>query len=199
MATEPRLTALETPWTAVPAATADLLVPGADLEPQAALLLTPSMTPSAFCTELIANDLVLDAIRLLAQALPHRLTVAWALQCAREAGVRDPTDGQLLVLAERWVREPHDDAGRAAFALAETAGFKSAAAWVGVACFWSGASMAPPNVPAVPPGPTLAGKAASGAVLLAAAAGVPGETPARQRHYFDLGTQYATGKVAPPS
>ncbi len=185
-------------WTRVKHATADAVAPLADLEPAAAALLAPEMTPAQFHERLVAQKLLLDAIRFLAQALPPREAVFWSLQCAREAGGKEASDGQLLAIAERWVKAPSDDGGRAGFALAEKSGFKTAAAWVAVGCFWSGPSLAPPSVAAVPPAPGLAGKAASGAILLAAVSGKPQDAPKLHARFLDLGVAIANGTTPIP-
>jgi hypothetical protein len=187
-----------TRWTRVKHATAAAVAPLADLEPPAAALLTPQADPSQFHEQLVDRKLWIDAIRFLAQALPPREAVFWALQCVRETA-KEPSDGQMLAIAERWVKAPSDDGGRAGFALAEKAGFKSAAAWVAVGCFWSGPSLAPQNVPAVPPGPGLAGKAASGAILLAAVSGKPQDAPKLQKRFLDLGAAVASGATPLPA
>jgi len=186
-------------WINVKHATASVIAPLADLEPPAAALLAPELTPAQFHERLVAQKLLLDAIRFLAQALPPREAVFWALQCARESGGKEASDGQLLAIAERWVKAPSDDGGRAGFALAEKSGFTSAAAWVAVGCFWSGPSLAPPSVAAVPPAPGLAGKAASGAILLAAVSGKPQDAPKLHVKFLALGEAIASGATPLPS
>jgi hypothetical protein len=62
---------------------------------------------------------------------------------------------------------------------AEAAEFGTAAGCAGLAAFFSGESLAPPDLPPVPPGEYLPAKAVSGAVLCAAMGGEPKETPER--------------------
>jgi hypothetical protein len=185
-------------WIRVNAKQAAEVAPRAELEPAALALLDPALDPAQFLAKLVAKKLLIDAIRFLAQALPHREAVWWALQCVRTTPLTAPTDGELLALAERWVRAPDDAAGRAAFAAAEKAGFKSGACWVGVSAFWSGPSIAPPGVATLPPAPELAGKAASGAILLAAVAEKPQEVAKRQLKFLELGQAVAAGAAPFP-
>ena len=190
-------------WPRVKHATAAAVAPLAQLDAPALALLNADgeaapMDPPKFCERLVERKLLVDAIRFLAQALPPREAVFWALQCVRETGAQEPDDGQMLALAERWVKSPSDDGGRAGFALAEKSGFKSGAAWVAVGCFWCGPSLAPASAPAVPPAPGLAGKAASGAILLAAVSGKPNEALGRQRRFLELGVAIASGATPLP-
>lgn len=182
-------------WPIAAAATAAEIAPLVDLEPELAALAAEPATPEQLCDALVARGALAEAVRVLACALPRREAVFWAHQCARSAGPSQPADGQLLVLAERWLKAPDDPRGRDAFAVAEKAGMKSAAAWVAVACFWSGSSLAPEGIPAVPPAPGLAAKAASGAILLASASGPPVEAPQRLRRYLEIGEQVASGAL----
>jgi len=125
-----------------------------------------------------------EATRLVAHALPKREAVWWACMCARSVPdpAAKPADAEALAAAENWVRRPDEDNRRAAMAVAEASGFRSAEAWAAVGAFWSGGSMAPPEAPVVPPGEHLTGVAIAGSITLSA---VRGPHPARASDRFN--------------
>lgn len=181
-------------------------VAGLELAPEARGLLAPGATPAAFLRALIDAGHLVDAIRLMAMALPRREAVWWACLCARGAlaaesppGERTPLEIAALEAAEAWVYRPTEENRRACFAPADALKFETAAAYAALAAFWSGGSLAPPDAPVVvPPGDGLTGTAAGAAVLLAAAV-VPKETPVRYRaalaQALDIGNG-GSGKAA---
>ena len=87
-----------------------------------------------------------------------------------------PQELATLSAAEEWVYQPTEDNRRQAMAYAEAAEFKTASSWAATAAFWSAGSMAPADVPIVPPAFDLTAKAVTGAVLLAAASAEPEKT-----------------------
>ena len=116
-----------------------------------------------------------DAVRFLAHAMPKREAVWWAWYCARRTPMPDP-EGKLkaaLDATEKWIAQPSDENCRAAHAAGEAADFGTAAGCAGLAAFFSGGSLAPPNCPPVPPGEFLTAKAVSGAVIFAAVSTQP--------------------------
>jgi hypothetical protein len=76
---------------------------------------------------------------------------------------------------------------------AQATGFTSPEAWVAVAAFWCGDSMAPPDQPKVPPAPHLAGSAVVGAVILASVRTHPDRQPDRLRRFVGSALDIATG------
>lgn len=176
-------------------------VAGLELDPEAKALLAPGATPAVFVKALIDAGMLVDAIRLMAIALPRREAVWWACLNARGTLTADSPPGETAALeaAEAWVYRPTEENRRACFAPAEALKFETPAAYAALAAFWSGGSLAPPDAPVVvPPGDGLTGTAAGAAVLLAAAA-VPKETPARYRaalaQALDIGNG-GSGKAA---
>jgi len=111
----------------------------------------------------------IEATRVFAHALPKREAVWWACMCAAHTAPAQSAEGDLKAreLSETWVRQQSDDTRRAAMEEAKRTGFQSPEAWAAVAAFWSGDSLAPPNVPPVPPPAHLTGVAVAGAVALA--------------------------------
>lgn len=119
-------------------------------------------------------ELLIEATRLIAHALPAREAVWWACACSHHtaaSGTDPAAEAKVREAAEEWVRKPTDEHRRAAMKEAEAMGFGSPEAWAAVGAFWSGDSMAPPEAPKVPPQPHFTGLAVAGSVALAAARG----------------------------
>jgi hypothetical protein len=186
-------------WHRVPESKASAVCAGLDIDDGARMLLTADMTPSD-CVEALRNasDRV-HAIRVLARALTPEMSIRWACQCVRTAMAPGTSaeDFSAINAAEQWLTQPNDDNARAAFAAAEAAEFKSAAAWAAVAPFWAGDNMAPPGEPPLVPPPELYAKAVAGAVLLAAVDSDDPSTIARQDEFLDSGIIAAGGVPAP--
>lgn len=146
-------------------------------------------------TRLETAGFATEAVRVLAHALPKREAVWWACMCAVNTAPPDLADPDRLAreTAELWVRQQKDEQRRAAFAHAQTSDFQSPEAWSAVAAFWSGDSMSPPDLPAVPPAPHLTGVAVAGAVALAAVRGDVKRQPARLKRFLESGRNIAAG------
>jgi hypothetical protein len=158
----------------------------------------PSMSNVALTEQLeplIAAAEFPDAIRLVAQNLPKRQAVWWACLCARKVAGASPADETLAALdaAETWVIDPSEENRRAALPAAEAVGYGTAAGCAAAAAFWSGGSLAPPNVPPVPPGEHLTAHGAASAVMLAAVAREPEKAPEKSREFLRLGVEIAEG------
>ena len=96
----------------------------------------------------------------------------------RTAGEKPPPPVKAALDAtERWIAQPSDPNRREAMAAAEKAGFDSAAGCAGLGAFFSGGSLAPPELPPVPPGEYQAAKAVAGAVIIAAVSAEPAQAP----------------------
>jgi hypothetical protein len=76
---------------------------------------------------------------------------------------------------------------------AKEAKFETPAAWAAVAAFWSGPSMAPPDLPAVPPAPHLTGVAVFGAVTLAAVQTEAALADEKRQRYIKIAVDIANG------
>lgn len=165
--------------------------PGDEAKP----LLRDGQTPKQLFDLLLEKKLHLDAIRLLAAALPKREAVWWACQCARQAHGTNPPPkvAAALAAAEKWVADPSEENRRAAQAAAEAAEMKTPAGCAAMAAFWSGGSLGPPHVPTVPPGEQLTGHGVSGAVMLAAVLKEPEKAAEKHRTFLDLGVNVANG------
>lgn len=154
-----------------------------------------SETPEAFARRAISSKSINDGLNFLARALHKRTGIWWAIQCSREVkSDTGPYDPQILELAERWVIRPSEQLRRDVMKLSEAAQTSTPAAWAGVAVFWTHGSMAPPDVPAVPAGPELCGKAISGSVILSSVATTPDKIPQRREAFVKLGIALAAGQ-----
>jgi hypothetical protein len=125
---------------------------------------------------LAANGKPAEALRVIAAALPPREGVWWAWVSARHASQLATADRQpapavaaALAAVERWIANPDDDARRAAWAAGERAGLETAAGCTAAAVFLTSGSVAPPDVPPVPPPPGVDRMLVGNAVTLAAA------------------------------
>lgn len=166
------------------------------LTDEAKPLLEDNPDITTFLTRLIEKEYYLDAIRLLALALPKREAAWWACLSVRDSLTpkTPPTDIAALNAAENWVYKPTEENRRAASASAEATKFDTAAGWAAMAAFWTGGSMTPPNTPVVPPTDDLTGKAVGGAVLLAAAvSGDAEKIKEKQKKYLVQGIDIAKG------
>jgi hypothetical protein len=152
-------------------------------------LLAHDPSPSQFLTALIEAGNNTDAVAYLAHALPKPDAVLWACLCVRAALGDEATAeaAQALDAAEAWAREPSADNSRTAGAAAIEMENDCGARFAALAACWSGESMAPPDLPPVPPPPGLTGAAAAGAIQIAAAAGEPSSIPQRYREFLARG------------
>ncbi|TDT99757.1 MULTISPECIES: DUF6931 family protein [Azorhizobium] len=170
------------------------------LEPgeEARALLKPGMSAGQFLSALAGAGLFVDAIRYLAVALPRREAVWWACACRRtflpaELPVAEATAWQA---AEAWVYEPSEPLRRACFAPGEALKFETAGAYAALGTFWSGGSLAPPEVALViPPGDGLTGSAIAASVILCCVPGPAKHTGQRQQAAFAIGIDIANGGV----
>lgn len=157
-----------------------------DLDEKTRELLQAEPAPSPFLTALIQQELFTDAIAYLAHALPKSDAVYWACTCVRSAVGDKPEAQAALAAGENWARKPGEDLCRAAEAASQDCKVP-AAQFVALAAYWSGASLAPPDCPVVPPPPELTGTAVASAIVMAATAGDPAAIPDRFRAYLSKG------------
>lgn len=136
-----------------------------------------------------------EAVRILAHALLKPAGVWWACMCSASTAPRDLPDSDRMAreTAEHWVREPNDAVGYAAMAWGKVGGSTSPEAWSGIAAFWSGASIAPPGQPPLPPLPDQANHAIAAAVTLAAVRGDGARHLARLQRFLQSGREIAAG------
>ena len=94
-------------------------------------------SPSALLDQLCRMDLVREAVRLLAYALPEREAVWWGCMCVAHAACPSAAERAALDAAEAWVRCPDEAAARQAAWAAAACGHHLAGAWPALAAYWS--------------------------------------------------------------
>jgi hypothetical protein len=161
----------------------------AELSPEGLELLRADTPPPDFIALLVAKKFYPDAVRFLAHALPRREAVWWGWVCARRAAgdAPPPKIKAALDATEKWIAQPSEENRRAAHAAGQQAGFGTAAGCAGLAAFFSGGSLAPPDAPPVPPGEFLTAKAVSGAVIFAAISTQPEKAPEKFQSFIAQG------------
>lgn len=145
-------------------------------EPARELLRSASISsPGELVQALSGRELHEDAVRLIAHSLPKREAVWWAWVCARRAAGEHPPEeiAASLAATERWIAHPDDANRRTAMEAAEQADLGTPAGCAGLAAFFSGGSIAPPDAPAIPPDEQTFARAVAGSVVLAAVASEP--------------------------
>lgn len=135
-----------------------------------------------------------DAALFLGQALPRFEVVAWAVQAVRDMAPPDlkPRDADALEASLQWVRDPSDTRRRAAFDAALAASDTSAQRMCALAVFFSGGSLAPPDLE-----PLLAPKEASGTFAASAVLTAATDSGRRQEGLhaaLNLGDALAVGR-----
>jgi hypothetical protein len=137
-------------------------------------LVKPGATAEALYDAWMKQEWHPSAIRLIAAVLPARESVWWAWVSARHAtqmtGGTAPSEDvhRALNAIEQWIVRPDDNARRAVWDAGNAAGMDTPVGMVCAAVFLNGASIAPPNIPAVPPPPGAALPLISGVIVLAA-------------------------------
>ena len=164
---------------------------------EANALLRVEMSPRQFLARLIEERQFVDAARFLANALPKREAVWWSCLCARKIAGPNPSASHQAAIegAELWASDPTEANRRAAMPLAETAGLGTPAGCAAAAAFWSGGSLAPPELPAVPPADHLTAHGVASAVMLAAVNSEPEKAPEKYDAFFELGLGVAEGRL----
>lgn len=165
----------------------------AEMEDEALQLLEDEQSPQEFLGVLVENEQYADAVRLLAHSLPTREAIWWAWATARRAsGAEPPPDvGEALAVSERWITQPAEEYRRPALEIAERAKLSTPAGCVAFAVYFSGGSIAPPDVPEVPPPPFASSKAIAGAIILSAVVDEPEKAPAKFQAFINQGLDVA--------
>ncbi len=114
---------------------------------QAGAVMAPRQGAADFLAALVAEGLLPDAIRYLAVALPRREAVWWACATRRRMPAAETEPEQAAWgAAETWVYEPTEPNRQATYAHAEGLKFDTAGAYAALGAFWSGGSLAPPEI-----------------------------------------------------
>lgn len=161
----------------------------AKLEDEAKALLKDDLTPRQFLELLIGKELFLDAIRFLAYALPKREAVGWGCLCVRHSlGTQEASKiSEAHVAVEKWVSNPAEENRRAAKIAADKEGLDSPSAFLALAAFFSGGSMAPANLEPVAPPDHATPQFVAGAVMVSAVKNHPEKAPEKYRIFLQKG------------
>ncbi|PWT92723.1 MAG: hypothetical protein C5B55_05795 [Blastocatellia bacterium] len=158
-------------------------------------LLSGEQTTDQFVELLVQNKQYIDAIRVLAYALPTKTAIAWANRCARQFLQESPDESSAAAEAvDKWLAEPNEENRRAAMKAAETATFSTPAGSAALAVFLSGGSIAPPDAPETNPQDDMAPNAVVGSVMLAAVLKEPEKAEARFQSFVADGRSLASSK-----
>jgi hypothetical protein len=159
-------------------------------------IVRPEMTPLHFLDALVSAERPRDAIRFWAHALPRRAAIWWSsLGITRFAPPQEPPDIACLDATNAWVSTPGNDTiRREAMVLAEAAGFGSPAACAATAVFFSGGTIAPPDLSAVEPATHLCGDSVANALCLAAVTANPEKAAETFARLIQLGKDVELGK-----
>jgi hypothetical protein len=138
------------------------------------------------------GERLVDALGLLAHALPAREAVWWAWSCIRDTTGDEPSPEirASLDATGLWIKEPTDENRRAAYEAAQAADMTTAVGCVGAAAFFTGDSLGPADQDPVPPVEYMAAKAIAGSLLLAASS-EPDEMFTLMDQYLDRGLEVA--------
>lgn len=142
----------------------------AALPEEALALLGNAADGPAFVTQLMGQARHTDAVRFLAYALPTRPGVWWAWYCARRAHgtTPEPKVQAALDATQRWIAQPGEENRREAMRCAEVVKFGTPAGCAGLAAFFSGDTIGPPDRDPVPPPEHMTARMISSCIALAA-------------------------------
>jgi hypothetical protein len=158
------------------------------------------MSPHQYLYQLMEQEMYADAIRFLAHALPKREAIWWAYVCANQAMDPKPAESAFaaLGLARAWVIDPTETHRRAALSVAEAAEFGTPAGCTALAIFFSGGSLAPPQLAEVPPAEHLTANMVANALILSGVFNQPEKSPQKYAAFLQTGLDVASGQEVWP-
>ncbi|WP_299439342.1 hypothetical protein [uncultured Rhodospira sp.] len=160
------------------------------------------MPPETVIERLAKADRGLEAMRLLAFALPKREAVWWACLAARADIAADPKPARpnqmaCLEAAEAWVYKPVEERRLVCYRAAQACDPDRPAVLAALAAAFSGGSLTPPDSPpevqAVPPDDALAPLMVGNTLVLATFRTDPVTAPKRLVRFLDQGRNIAQG------
>ena len=156
-------------------------------------LLGPDLSVDQYVKLLVQKKEYVDAIRVLAYALPKLQAIAWANTCAQQFSGPQPSDKSKAAIAavSKWLAEPTDENRRAAKKAAEAAEFNTPAGSSALAVFLSGGSIAPADMPLVEAQETMMPNSVFNAVMLAALSQEPEKAEEKYKHFIAEGQKLA--------
>ncbi len=156
--------------------------------------LADGMTVRTFLDALSRNGHPMDAMKILAHALPKRAAVWWACLVAAEATKPSPEAAEAIESARAWVIDPTDAHRRSAFAAAQKAGLGTPAGCAAAAAYFSEGSLAPADLPVVAPPEAATAKLVVGALTFCAVIHEPEKAPEKYTAFLQMGEEIAEGQ-----
>ena len=153
---------------------------------EAKALLTDQSSTKPFIGILVEKELFRDALRLIAYLLPKREAIGWGCLCVRHAlaGQKDKPLPDVQVAVERWVSAPSEENRWAAKQSADNEKPMTASGLLGMAVFFAGPTIAPPNLQVVPPPGHLTSAMVANAVVIAPLAKEPEKAKEKYRVFM---------------
>jgi hypothetical protein len=156
-------------------------------------LLKTAETSEALITGLLDLDRQDALMPALLFMLPKREAIWWGCLMARLQALQTAQPiSPIIANAERWLQSGDEDLRYACYEQAEQDGFESVTAWIGMAVYWSGPSIAPRGEAAVKPKDSLTWVAVKAAMDLAVHAPVQ-SGPLQVAQINDIGLEIARG------
>jgi hypothetical protein len=133
-------------------------------------MLTQSDTTTSFLAKLVAANQHASAILLIASSLPKDQALRWARRTLEDLQIDSKTtwEADRMEQIDRWIETPNDATRRSVHEMVSSDDFQNPWSWLGLAVFWSGKSIAPPNLPDVPPDRFLMSKGIYAALQICA-------------------------------
>lgn len=168
---------------------------GVELSPEVAAIVQAHPDPQECMGALIAQGYLAPAIRVLAAVLPPRAATWWVLNVLQRTQdtLTRGTDAELTDAIQRWIITPTESGRRRIEALTPQGDRKSPSTWLAYAAFWSGHSLAPPALDAVPPPKHLTGTGVATAAMLVACQN-PITMPSTMEQILHLGRNVLDGQ-----
>ncbi|MBB3168804.1 DUF6931 family protein [Simiduia aestuariiviva] len=183
-------------WMKIKALTAGELLKEFELSDEDAVqCLVPGTAPRVSIENLTNAGHYLDAVKLLAHALPKREAVWWACLASRKVQTPDTDQPNVdaLIAAEAWAKQPTEDNRLRARLLGKKTGHKTPASWAATAAAWSTGSLAEPGEPEIATPEYMYAHAVAGSVALAAVLSEPDDPTESYRLFLRQGFNLACG------
>jgi len=129
------------------------------------------IAPQTYFETLRRNGEEGQAALFIASALPRLEAITWVTKALPQPIKSHPNfkdRRQLRDMVQRWVDDPDDESRRAIFEMAEDADTQWPETLLGLAVYFSGGSIAPPDLDPVLPDPEIAAHLAAAALQSAA-------------------------------
>jgi hypothetical protein len=151
-------------------------------------------------TALAAKGELAKAVRVQAHLLPKQHAVWWGLLCVEQAcgDAFPPAEADAKDAARAWVEDPSESRRRGCESAAGMTKLDGPAGWLAMAAFWSGGSIVPAEMNAVPPDERLTGQAVTNSLMIAAVSGDPTKAKDRYRVFLAKAQDVAGGAIPLP-